>query len=222
MSDLPTAPLSPPPPEPPPRPPLPLGRLLLGTVLVLIGFGWLLDVTGAVELDWAIVWPVALMLVGVGLVVAAWEGRSRGGLVALGTLLTVLLTVGTVAEVPIAGGVGERVERPSSPAEIPRRYELAVGQLTVDLRELRWAEAAPPGSVRVRASLGLGDLVVLVGEGFPCVSTRARAGLGEVVVFGERAGGITPEYRSEAVCLAAPVLELDLSVGLGEVEVRRG
>lgn len=222
MSDLPSAPLAPPPPEPPPRPPLPLGRLLLGAVLVLIGLGWLLDLTGAVELDWAIVWPLALILVGAGLIVASWEGRSRGGLVTLGIVLTILLTVGTAAEVPIGGGVGDRVERPGSLREIPRRYELAVGQLTVDLRGVRWFSTEVPGSVRVRARLGLGDLVVLVGEGFPCVSTRARAGLGEVVVFGERAGGITPEYRTEVVCLAAPVLELDLSVGLGKVEVRRG
>lgn len=221
MSDQPTAPIPPPVPEPP-RPPLPLGRLLLGVILVLLGLGWLLELTGAVELDWGIVWPLALIVVGLAIAVAAWEGRSRGGLVVLGIVLTVLLTVGTAAEVPVGGGVGDRVERPSSLADIPRRYELTVGKLTIELDRLRWSPTEVPGSVKVRAAVGVGQLVVDVGHGFPCVSVRARSGLGEVVVFGERASGITPEYRTEAVCLAAPVLELDLSVGLGQVEVRRG
>lgn len=222
MSDRPTAPIPPPAPEPPPRPPLPVGRLLLGIVLILLGLGWLLELTGAAELDWGIVWPVALIVVGLAIAVAAWQGRSRGGLVVLGIALTVLLTLGTAAEVPVGGGVGDRVERPSSLRDIPRRYALAVGKLTIELDRLRWPPTEVPGSVEVRAAVGLGQLVVEVGEGFPCVSVRARSGLGDVVVFGERASGITPEYRTEAVCLAAPVLELDLSVGLGEVEVRRG
>jgi hypothetical protein len=198
-----------------------VGRLVLGLALVLLGLGWLLDATGATKLDWGLVWPAVLILVGVALAVAAWQGRARGGLVVFGIVLTVLLVLGT-AQLPFTGGVGDRVERPSSLGEIPRRYELAVGRLTVDLGRLRWSAAETPGSVRVRAAVGMGELLVLVGGGFPCVSVRARSGLGDVVVFGERASGISPEYRTEATCLAAPVLELDLSVGLGKVEVRRG
>jgi hypothetical protein len=217
MSDLPPVPPSP----APAKGPVAAGRLVLGLVLVLLGLGWLLEATGALELDWALVWPVVLILVGVALVVAAWQGRARGGLVALGVVLTLLLALGTL-EMPLTGGVGDRVERPRSLGEIPRRYELAVGKLTVDLGGLRWSAAEVPGSVRVRAGVGMGELLVLVGEGFPCISVRARSGLGDVVVFGERASGISPEYRTEATCLVAPVLELDLSVGLGKVEVRRG
>jgi hypothetical protein len=217
MSDLPSRPE----PAAPRKQPIPVGRLVLGLALVLLGLGWLLEATGAVELDWGLVWPVVLILVGAVLVAAAWQGRARGGLVALGVVLALLLALGTV-EMPLTGGVGDRVERPGSLDEIPSRYELTVGKLVVDLGRLRWSPAEVPGSVRVRARVGTGELLVLVGEGFPCISVRARSGLGEVVVFGERASGIAPEYRTEAVCLAAPVLELDLSVGLGKVEVRRG
>ncbi len=236
MSDEPTPPPFPPaeaaepspaPVEPPaspsgPRARLPLGRLLFGLALVLGGLGWLLDLTGAVELDWGLLWPVALIVVGVGLVIASWEGRGGGGLVTIGVVLTLLLLAGTAVEVPLGGGVGDRVERPTSPRQIPRRYELTAGKLTIELDRLRWDPSEVPGTVRVRAGVGMGQLVVEVGEGFPCVSVRARAGLGEVTVFGERAEGIAPEYRTEATCLAAPVLELELSVGLGEVEVRGG
>jgi len=46
--------------------------------------------------------------------------------------------------------------------------------------------------------------------------------VGEIVVFGEREGGIGPVHRTDVVCLGPPVLNLDVSVGLGQVEVRRG
>lgn len=210
------------PPAPPTRPrPVPVGRLLVGVVLVALGVVWLLDAVGAVDVDWDVLLPVALIVVGVALVIAAWQGRGRGGLIGLGVVLTVVLAIATVVQVPLSGGIGDRVERPTTIAEIPDRYELSIGELTVDLRGLTLA-AEIPGEVRVEAAVGIGHLVVLVGEGFPCVSTHAEAGVGEIVVFGERRSGVAPEHRTDAVCLAAPLLSLDLSVGLGQVEVRRG
>jgi len=214
MSDL------PPPPAAEPKP-LAVGRLLLGVFLVLLGVGWLLEALGVVDLDWDLILPVGLIAVGGALVAAAWQGRGRGGLIALGVVLTVVLMVGTVVQVPLGGGVGDRTERPRTLGSVPDRYELSIGKLTVDLSELRW-QGETPGEVRVEAAVGIGQLVVLVGSTFPCVSTHAQAGLGEVVVFGVSEGGIAPEYDTEAVCLAAPLLVLDASVGLGQVEVRRG
>jgi hypothetical protein len=198
-----------------------VGRLLVGVFLVLLGIGWLLDALGAVELDWDLILPVALIAVGGALVLAGWQGQGRGGLIALGVVLTVVLTIGTVVQIPFGGGIGDRTERPRTVGAIPDRYELAMGKLTVDLTDLGW-QGETPGEIRVEGSVGIGQLVVLVGPDIPCVSTHAEAGLGEVVVFGEREGGISPEYRTEAVCLAAPLLVLEASVGLGQVEVRRG
>jgi predicted membrane protein len=157
--------------------------------------------------------------VGIALVVAARRGGGHGGLITLGIVLTVLLTIGTLVRLPFAGGVGDRTERP--PTLEGHSYELSIGKLTVDL-----TGAAPSGTdsaeVRIEARVGIGQLVVIVPESIPCVSTHARAGLGEVNVFGETEGGLGPEYRTEAVCLAAPLLSLELSVGAGQVEVRRG
>jgi hypothetical protein len=198
-----------------------MGRLLVGVFLVLFGIGWLLDTSGVANLDWDLILPIGLILVGAALGYAGWQGRGRGGLIALGVILTVVLTIGTVVRVPFGGGIGDRTERPRTLEAVRDRFELSIGKLTVDLRDLTW-HGEVPSTIRVEAAVGMGQLVVLVGRGIPCVSTRAEAGLGEVVVFGQRQGGITPEYRTEAVCLAAPVLDLDVSVGLGQVEVRRG
>lgn len=215
MSELPPAPQTPP-------KPLPIGRLLVGVLIVGLGVIWLLDAVGAVDVDWDVLLPVALIVVGVALVVAAWQGRGRGGLIALGIVLTVILTIATVVRVPLSGGIGDRVEQPTSLGAVADPFELAIGELTVDLNDLTWSGADVPGEVRVEAAVGMGQLVVLVGPDFPCVSVHAEAGVGEVVVFGERRSGVSPEFRTEAVCLAAPLLALELSVGIGQVEVRRG
>ena len=214
MSDLPPAPQTPP-------KPVPAGRLLLGVLLVLLGLGWLLDTTGAADLDWDLILPIGLILVGIALSIAGWQGRGRGGLIAIGVILTVVLTIGTVVRVPLAGGIGDRTERPRTFEATRGGFELAIGELTVDLRDLPTGGGVPM-EARIEAAVGIGQLVVLVGPDIPCVATHAEAGLGEVVVFGEREGGISPEYRTEVVCTEPPVLNLDVSVGLGQVEVRRG
>lgn len=215
MSQLPPAP-------PSPSRPLPVGRLLIGVVLVALGLGWLLDAIGAVDVDWDVLLPIALIVVGAALLVAAWQGRGRGGLIALGVVLTVILTVATVVRVPLSGGIGDRTERPTTLAATNRPFELSIGKLTVDLRDLSWPTGSPPGRISVEAAVGMGQLIVIVGSATPCVAVHAEAGMGEVVVLGERKSGVSPEYRTDAVCLAAPVLTLELSVGLGQVEVRRG
>lgn len=214
--------LPPTPPAPPvPPAPTPVGRLLLGVLLVLLGLGWLLDTTGAADLDWDLILPIGLILVGIALAVAGWQGRGRGGLIALGVVLTVLLTIGTVVRVPLAGGIGDRTERPRTFEAARDRFELAIGELTVDLRDLPTGGGVP-AEARIEAAVGIGHLLVLVGPDIPCVATHAEAGAGEVVVFGQRESGLGPEHRTEDVCLGPPVLNLEVSVGLGQVEVRRG
>ena len=212
MSELPA------PPSPPTRP-APVGRLLVGALLVVLGIGWLLHSLGVVSVAWDLLLPIGLVATGVALVIVSWAGGSRGGLVALGSVLTVVLTIGTFVRIPFAGGVGDRTERPSTLRD--RSYELSIGKLTVDLGGAVPGEGAS-GAVRIAARVGIGQLVVIVPDEIPCVSAHARAGLGEVNVFGGTRGGIGPDLRTEAVCLAAPVLSLELSVGLGQVEVRRG
>ena len=207
----------PPPPSPGARG-WPLGRLLFGAILVLLGIGWLLDSLDIAPLDWDLLLPIGLTVVGVALVVTARRGEGQGGLIALGIVLTVLLTIGTVVKIPFSGGVGDRTERPVSLQD--RTYRLAIGKLTIDLGDVATSGGDPAGA-RIEARVGIGELVVIVPDRIPCVSTHARAGLGEVNVFGETQGGIAPEYGPEDVCLAPPVLELELSVGIGDIEVRR-
>jgi hypothetical protein len=112
--------------------------VLVGALLVLVGIGWLLDAAG-VEVPWRAVLPAALIAVGLACVAGAFRDRQHA-LMVVGIALTVVLSLAVAAdwdlEVPLGGGVGDRTERPTAPDELTG-YELGVGTLEVDLRQLQ-------------------------------------------------------------------------------------
>lgn len=196
------------------------GRLVAGLLLVLFGVGWLLEVLDVIDFPWDLLLPVALVLVGVALVVASRSGARPGGLIAVGVVLTGVMVIGSAIEFPLGGGVGEREERPATVAELRQEYQLGIGQLTVDLTDLSSAQLDADARTRVR--VGIGQLVVIVPEGL-AVQVEARATVGNVRVFEDEEGGFGVEREAgPGLDGRGAVLELVLSVGLGELEVRRG
>jgi hypothetical protein len=193
------------------------GRLVAGLLLVLFGVGWLLEVLDVIDFPWDLLLPVALVLVGVALVVASRSGARPGGLIAVGVVLTGVMVIGSAIDFPLGGGVGEREERPATLGELRDEYQLGLGQLTVDLTDLSTAQLDADARTRVR--VGIGQLVVIVPEGL-AVQVEARATVGNVRVFEEEKGGFGVERQAGPG--RGAVLDLVLSVGLGEVEVRRG
>jgi hypothetical protein len=192
--------------------PPPVGRLVFGALLVLLGLLWLLDATAVVELRWAVVLPAALTVVGVATLVSARRG-THGGLVTAGIVLTilVLLTAVTPFRLP-SGGIGDRDERPTTAASAAADQSLLVGSLTVDLRDVDdFADGAT-----VTASIGIGELVVRLPDGVGA-EVEAGTGIGEVDVIGRTQGGIGVSL-TEAV-EGEPTIVLELSAGIGRVEV---
>jgi hypothetical protein len=195
------------------------GRLVAGLLLVLFGVGWLLEVLDVIDFPWDLLLPIALVLVGVALVVASRSGTRPGGLIAVGIVLTGVMVVGSAIDFPLGGGVGERLERPATVAELREEYRLGVGQLTLDLTGLSGGLGA---DARTRVRVGVGQLVVIVPEEL-AVLVFARATVGNVRVFEDEEGGFGAEREAgPGLGGRGPVLDLVLSVGLGEVEVRRG
>jgi hypothetical protein len=225
-----TGPTHPPGPEPAPSPagpaptpPPPTDRhapaaatVLVGALLVLVGIAWLLDAAGVV-VPWRAILPASLIAVGLACVAGAFRGRQHA-LMVVGVALMVLLSLAAAVDwnldLPVAG-VGDRSERPTSPAQL-REYELGVGNLELDLRQLQ----LPPGTTTVEARVGIGELVVEVPSGVS-VQVVARSGLGEVQVFGEEDGGVGSRIDATSEQGGDRRLELDARVGLGQVQVDR-
>lgn len=198
------------------------GRFVAGALVALLGLGWLLESLDVAQVPWRVLLPATLIFVGVALIAGSRSSRSHGPLVAVGIVLTALLTLGTAVDLPLAGGAGARVERPASLADLKDEYRLGLGELTVDLTRLSLpVEGAKP--VRVKARVGMGRLVVLLPE-HVLVSVRGHAGIGDVEIFGRRRSGFDVQYPYDPkVPLGTTIpFVLDVSVGVGSVEVRYG
>ena len=191
-----------------------LRAALLGLVVVaalhalFFGTGWIAAEGGDG-------WIAGLVIAaGVALVAGAFVRRARWLVL---PALTVALAAGFVAaaDLEFEGGYGERTYRPGDVAAMQDRYELAVGELTVDLR----GADLPAGDTLVRLDVGMGAAQVIVDEGV-CVATRADVGMGEVSLFDRRSDGIDVQWRDEPGASAGtPRLVLDADIGLGALEV---
>ena len=191
--------------------------VLLGALLVLVGIGWLLDSAG-IEVPWRALLPAALIAVGLACVAGAFRGRQHA-LMVVGVALVVVLSVAVAADwdldVPWTAGVGDRTERPTTPAEL-REYELGVGNLVVDLSRLQ----VPAGTTAVEARLGVGELVVELPDGVS-VEVVASSGLGEVQVLGQQEGGFGSRLDTASELGGDRRLRVDARVGIGQVRVDR-
>ena len=136
----------------------------------------------------------------------------------LGLAVLAVLAVAVAVRVPIFAGVGDRVAHPEAFASVGTRYEHGIGNLEVDLQDVRF----PVGETHVKATLGIGDLVVRVPENVT-VQVDARAGAGEVSLFGRTNDGTSVHDRTTDPGTApARVLVLDARGARAVVEVQRG
>lgn len=167
-----------------------------------------------------------LLVAGAAALVLAWlvvAGTRSRWLRALGVVIAsvaILLLVVVAAflatfDVHVSDGVGERRIAPVSAGDLRGRYELGVGELTLDLREVD----LPLGETRLDARVDAGRIRVLVPEG---VALRANvdARLGEIRLLGRRVEGW--EVREQLGETGLRVLVLDADVGIGEIRVERG
>ena len=198
----------------------PLGALTVSAATLVTGVLLALRLSGVESLTTPRILAVALLVVGAGLLVGAWVGRARW-LIAVGLVLALALG-GSVAarSTGLDDGVGERRWTPTGDAS----YALGAGEVVLDLSRLR-----PRTTSEIEVELGVGRLLVLVPRDAR-VAGEAQLGVGEVVqvLDGGRRRDLNPdddtEVRERFVFDGeqdGPVAELDLEVGMGQIEVRR-
>jgi hypothetical protein len=194
---------------------VPLGRLVLGGILLIAGILWLLSSLDVIDISLTAVLPVAVIVVGLALVIGSRTGRHSGLLVA-GVVLTIAMALASTFDIRLEGGLGQRDFAPTSIADLETEYRLAMGEMTLDLRGL---ELSTESRVTIAASVGMGQLVVRVPPDL-LVHVHATAGAGQVVLFGRESNGLDAELTTPmGAGPGHPNLTIELSVGLGQVDV---
>jgi predicted membrane protein len=193
------------------------GAIVTGALLMVVGGLWLLDVTDVIELEAAMVLPVALGVIGLALIIGSFNG-PHVGLIVAGVFVTIAVVA--VAAIPpdaFNGGIGERNIRITNQANLAEQYNVGLGELTLDLSDLSMTESA-----EIAATVGAGDLTIMLPPEIP-VDIDAAAGAGEIDLFGEIDNGISVSdtYTSDGFDSADVTLTLELDVAAGNIKVER-
>ena len=170
----------------------------------------------------------AALLTSVGEGVAIALGLAAGGVLLVGLAIGgggrwLILPVAAVglgvsgavaSDLDLGGGIGERGHTPATAAAIPTAgYELGIGELVVDLRELAWNGEV----VDLPVNLGIGSLQILVPERV-CVVGEATLRAGELRVVDQRSDEINAKVTLPESD-GRPQLRLDASLDFGELRV---
>jgi phage shock protein PspC (stress-responsive transcriptional regulator) len=211
----------------------PEGRTWLFSLVVLVlalaalgagtGAAWAYQPLGAaLEIGLA----AMLGVVGVAFVVASVAGRAQGGTVFWSVVILAAL-IGA-ATLPKSGqGVGDSTWRPVSAASVQPSYARGAGKADLDLSGLRLARGE---AVRTTLTLGIGQAVVRVPDD-AVVHLVYRVKAGDVVLPGKDHSGVDMANTgagerltlapAAGAATAVGTLDLDLTVGFGELEVIR-
>ena len=204
-----------------PRSPVP--GLTLAGLLIVVGSLVLLSRLTDWDVGPRIVLGTGLLLVGLGLVAAAFSGgrTARGGLITLGVILSVALVA--VAAEPWRGvedGMGDRTYRPLSADAVQPVYDQGIGDATLDLSRIDLSDL--DGAITTRVDGGVGNVEVVVPRSAD-VRIDVDGGIGNVDVLGLGSdGGFSPGTGSASwTGDGNPEIELTIDAGVGDVEVRR-
>jgi len=220
--------VAPVPPSPPraPRPPRErsmLGRLTIAVGLIILAGMAMIDIAFArVEIEPVVYAATAVAVIGVGLIVGSWIGRARW-LIIIGVLVLPALWFTALWPRSFDFTAGEVTYSPASVSEVDSPYTLGFGSMTIDLTALTPDELASIGMIE--ASVGMGEVVVILPTGSLFADIHASVGMGSVQGPFEQANGIGVDVtRSVGQIVATEgtteVVNLNLEAGMGLIEIQ--
>ncbi len=167
----------------------------------------------------------ALAVFGLGLLIASLLGRTGFGTVFMAVVTAGLLAGATALPEDIDTSWARQEWRPASVTAVQPRYELSTGDARLDLSGLKVPEGE---TVRTEFDVAAGRAAVVVPADVT-VKVRAEVGLGEVrLEEGQRVQVRIGNGESTERTLPPPkgtkpagTVELDVEVGIGQVEVTR-
>ena len=200
--------------EPPLSRRRPVGRLVGGAFVVLVGIAWLMDLTTDISVTWALLVPLALTLVGLAVTLGA-RTENVSGLIGLGVVLTILtLITSAFGSAQPWDGVGQNVVRPQLLGDVATSYDHGIGDYTLDLSDVIFVSDRT-----IDVSLGIGATRIVVPDNVTVI-VHAENGIGQLSVFGERVDGVglSMDRTWEG---GTPTIEITVDQGIGDLEIRR-
>jgi hypothetical protein len=154
---------------------------------------------------------------GVALVATAFVGGARW-LIVPALVLVLPLAVVVAADIDLDGSFGHREYRPASVSEMSRAYDVGVGELVLDLRDVDF----PPGRTEVDVEVGMGEARVLPPDDV-CVTSDVAIGIGHAEVLDNENGGVDLAFAVGGTPTTgdAAALHVNADVGMGEFRVDR-
>ncbi|MGW6541690.1 PspC domain-containing protein [Streptomyces massasporeus] len=167
----------------------------------------------------------ALAVLGLGIAVSAFLGRTGAGSIFLAVLTAGLLAGAAALPKDIDTHWARTTWQPAAVADVRPRYDLGTGVGTLDLSRL---DVSGKQTVTTRAEVGMGRLRVLVPEDVT-VRLDVEVGVGDLQLPGDdpKDVDVQPGRHKEITLSPAEGVErsgtiaLDLQVGIGQAEVTR-
>ena|SRR5438552_12670198 len=153
------------------------------------------------------------------------RGRGRRALRIVGATLVILFVAALASigialatlDVHLSKGIGNRTYHVASASELDRKYELGIGELNLDLRNVELRRGETPVDVRV----GVGQVRITVPPDLK-VRYDADAKWGQVNVFDQDVGGHHARTTGTSPTgTEGRVLVVHARVGAGQVELER-
>jgi phage shock protein PspC (stress-responsive transcriptional regulator) len=211
--------------RPGPRSPIP--GVTLAALLIVEGLLVLVDKFTGWDLGPRAFLGSALLIVGLGLVAAAFSaGRTgRSGLIVLGGLLSMGLVGSTSVDWHEVHGsdFGDHTYVAERPADVQPVYRGSFGDMTIDLSHLDDDLADLSRPIVTRVNGGVGDIRIVVPDDAD-VRVSTHTGLGDVRVFGQtgRDSGLFAGQGTQSwVGDDRPEIDLTIDAAMGDVEVSR-
>jgi hypothetical protein len=181
-----------------------------------------LGVLGIADLAGADVAPSAYPATVLGLsaaflLIGSFFGRA-GGLILVG-LLAAATTVGmTIAD---KWDPHSETFRPTSSTQVRSDYTMDVGELRLDLTDVRDLEALDGRTIHLTGNVG--HLEVRVPAGVTVITHNDLTGIGGINAFGRDDGGIdTTVEAAHDAGIGAPQLTIDTELHVGAIDVHVG
>jgi phage shock protein PspC (stress-responsive transcriptional regulator) len=194
-----------------------IGRIALFGLLAFLVICVAIGVGIAAALGGGVVIASLAVVAGLALIATAFFGGGARWLIVPALALVLPLAVVAAADLEFDGGIGDRDYRPATASELRDKYEVGLGELDVDLRDV----ALPGGRTDLAIDVGIGDAVVWVPDD-ACITSNVTIGAGASDVLDRDEAGVDLDVEEAATPPAGrPHLHIDADVGIGAIEVVR-